>query len=167
MAASNNRSEERLERAAQRERLRSVPRTKLGITAGILAIVVAPLAVLFTMGSLGAIQTTYGVVAMDSSPFLLTYIIGGGIVLGGIGLLLPKTWGWWLTLVAAVLGPLDLLRIYRGLYASLNFDHPDVGKVIRKLAFFAGVPTTLFVAVLVLLLVRRMRETYRVSAPRD
>ena len=166
MARAENRSEERLERAAERQRQRGAVRTRLGLTAGVIAIVIAPLAVLFTRGSLEAIQTTYGVVARDSSPFLLTYIIGGGIAIGGIGLLLPKSWGWWLTLIAALLGPLDHLRIYRGLYSTLNFDHPDIDKVIGKLAFFAGVPITLYLTILVLLLVHGCREAYRVSTPR-
>ncbi len=162
MAAPRNRSLERIERAAERRHQRGVPRTRLGIAAGILALVIAPLAVYLTRQSLETTQTTYGVVAAESSPFLLTYLIGGSLAIGGIGLLVPKAWGWWLTAAAAVLGPLDLLRIYRNLYATLNFDHPNIDNVIRKLAFLAGVPAALYLVLLAILLVRKVRETYRV-----
>ena len=116
-----------------------------------------------TSESVETIQRTYGVRAREDSPFLLTYIIGASLAIGSVGLWLPKTWGWWLTLVAAALGPLDLLRIYRGLYASINFDHPDVHRVIGKLSFGAGLPTTLYLTLLGVLLLRKMRANYRVT----
>lgn len=162
MVEPSNRSVERLERAAERRDQRRVPRTRLGIAAGLLALVIAPLVVHLTQESLETTQSTYGVVAMKRSPFLLTYIIGGSLAVGGVGLLAPKAWGWWLTAIAAIFGPLDLLRIYRNLYATLNFDHPDIDKVLGKLALLAGIPAALYLMLLGLLLARRMRETYRV-----
>lgn len=139
------------------------------MACGSIAIATAPLTILLTRHSIAAIQKTYGVstrpggLGGDLSPLLLTYLIGAGLVVGGMGLLAPKSWGWWLTAAAAALGPFDLFRIYRSLFATINFDHPDVDRVLRNLAVFTGIPMMFYGAVLALLFVRSVRQTYRIG----
>ncbi|MFT7170942.1 MAG: hypothetical protein ACI80K_004093 [Paracoccaceae bacterium] len=162
--------EQPLSRAEKRAALRHIPRTKLGIACGIIAVIVGPLAILLTLGSIAAVQQTFGVSVGQSqmagglSPLILTYILGGGLVLGGLGLLLPKSWGWWLAIVSAAFGPLDLFRIYRSLFAAINLDNPNSDVVIRKLTLFTGVPALFYMALIALLLQRSVKTTYRISS---
>lgn len=162
-------SETRVSRLEERKAQRQIQRTRLGVVCGCIAIATAPLTIFLTRHSIAEIQKTYGVhtraggLGGDLSPLALTYILGAGLVIGGIGLLAPRSWGWWLTAAAAVLGPFDLFRIYRSLFAAINFDHPDVDKVLANLALFTGIPMVFYGIVIALLLVRSVRQTYRVG----
>ena len=130
MSPTSQKGDARMERLQERRAHRQIERTRLGIACGCIAMATAPLTILLTRHSIEAVQKTYGVftsrggLAGDLSPLLLTYLIGAGLVIGGIGLLLPKSWGWWVAIVSAALGPLDLFRIYRSLFAAVNLDHP-------------------------------------------
>ena len=170
MSPTSERHTERMERLQERRALLQIERTRLGVACGCVAIATAPLTILLTRHSIAAIQKSYGVstrpggLGGDLSPLLLTYLIGAGLVVGGIGLLLPKSWGWWVAIVSAALGPFDLLRIYRSLFAAVNLDHPDVDVVIRNLTIFTGIPALFYVVVLALLLQRRVKDAYRIGS---
>ncbi len=157
---------DRRARLEERKASAQIQRTRLGIACGVIAIITAPLVVVLTMASLKATEASYGVFAHGGggpSILLLTFIIGGALVAGGAGLLLRQSWGWWLAVGAAAAGPLDLFRLYRGLFGALNPDHPDFDATFQKLTFFAGIPVVFYVALLVLLFLRPVRSTYRIG----
>lgn len=146
-----------------------IERTRLSIAIGVVAILLGVAAVLLTKESIDVTTRTFGVFVARGqiegglSPLMLTYMCGATLVLGGIGALVPATWGWWAAAAGALFGVLDLFRIYRGLYQSINWDHPEVETVVGKLVLFSGVPALLYVALLVLLLLRPVRLNYRVT----
>ena len=146
-----------------------IERTRLSVAIGVIAILAGVAAVLLTKESIALTTRTFGVFVARGqiegglSPLALSYVCGATLVLGGIGALIPATWGWWAAAAGAALGPFDLFRIYRGLYQSINWDYPEVETVVTKLVLFSCVPALLYVALLVLLLLRPVRLNYRIS----
>lgn len=161
------RSSSRRPASERTERLRSarkVQRTRLGTAVGVVSILAGVVGAFLTLWSLGAVMAEFGVLALP--PLLLTQIAAGCAVIGGIGLLLPKTWGWWVALAGAVLGLADLFRLYRGLFGSIDPSHPRAGEVTAKLLGIVGVPALLFIAVLALLMQHSVRVSYRITSER-
>jgi len=159
-------------RSARAQRLReakTVHRTRFGTAIGALSIVAGLLGALLTIGSIGAVMKEYGVIAFRSpmtgelSPFLLTYIAAGCVALGGIGLLTLQTWGWWLAVAGATFGLTDLGRLYVGLFASINPDHPRAGELTGELLLIVSIPGSMFVAIIAMLMQRSIRVAYHVS----
>ncbi|MEM9382593.1 MAG: hypothetical protein AAGB93_21755 [Planctomycetota bacterium] len=159
----------RSDRARRLREAQRVQRTRLGIAVGVLSIVAGGIGALLTKGSIETVATEFGVLAFRSPmtgglpPFLLTYIAAGCSIVGGIGLLLPHTFGWWTALGGAALGLADLGRLYVGLFGSIDPNHPRASEVTAELLGIVGVPAFVFVALVALLVQRPVRVTYRVS----
>lgn len=166
---SKRRRAPRSERTQRLRESRKVQRTRLGVAAGVVSIVAGLLGALLTEGSVVQVWREFGVYASKSEvtgslhPFLLTYIAAGCAVVGGIGLILPQAWGWWVAMTGAVLGLADLGRIYVGLFGSINPDHPRAAELTADLLQIVAPPGILFVGVIALLMQRPLRVAYRVS----
>jgi len=135
----------------------------------VLALVAAVLGPLLIVWSINEVNRKFGVLAVRSPltgslhPFLLTYLAAGAAALGAIGLLTRQLWGWWATAAGAGFGLADLVRLYVGLFGSINPDHPRAAEVTLKLASIVALPAALFIAVGVLLSLRPVRVACRVS----
>ena len=151
----------RSERLAAARRIELTPLAKA--SAG-LAAVTALVSNVAIRASVRDVFETFGAFVVGASEarfFLLNHLAGGCLVLGAAGLLARRTWGWWAAFAGAVSGLGDMVRIYGGLFAIIDPDHPrardggdDPADGDRTRALFAGLT----------LLLRPMRETYCIRA---
>ena len=153
--------------ATRSERLRSartIRSTGLGKAAGAIAIVLAFVALIATWASLRSVTQNLGAFARGGPAMLLvTYISSAALLIGGLGLLMRKTWGWWSTMFGAVLGLVGLVRLYVGLFAIVNTDHPRAAETFATIIQLIAGPALLYFGLVVLLAQRRLRETFRIS----
>lgn len=155
-------------RAERLRTARSIPSTGLGKAAGAIAIVLAVVAVIATWASLRSVTRNLGAFALGGpAMMLLTYISSGALLFGGIGLLARKSWGWWATIFGALLGLAGLARLYAGLFAIIDPEHPRAGKTVVTIVQLIAGPALLYLGVVVLLAQRRLRETFRISSERS
>ncbi len=152
------------ERLAAARRIELTPLAKA--CAG-LAAVTALVSHLAIRTSVRDVFETFGAFVVGTSEarfFLLNHIAGGCLVLGAAGLLARRTWGWWATFAGAVSGLVDMVRIYGGLFAIIDPDHPRAAETTATILQMVIGPALLFAGLGVLLLLRPMRETYRISS---
>ncbi len=145
---------------------RRIEPSRAGTAAGILSIVCAVGSFYAILVCTLLVRRTFGAFAVTTTTefFLLNYITGGCLVIGGIGLLVRKTWGWWMALLGASVGLLDLARLFRGLFAIVNPDHPEAAATTATLIRFVSGPAALYIVVLVVLARSDVRENFRISS---
>ena len=161
MVPSHSYHSERLA-AARRIELTSLAKACAGLAA-----VTALVSHFAIRASVRDVFETFGAFVVGTSEtrfFLLNYIAGGCLVLGAAGLLARRTWGWWATFAGAVSGLGDMVRIYGGLFAIIDPDHPRAAETTATILQMVIGPALLFAGLGVLLLLRPMRETYRISS---
>lgn len=154
----------RSERLAAARRIELTPLAKA--SAG-LAAVTALVSNVAIRASVRDVFETFGAFVVGASEtrfFLLNHIAGGCLVLGAAGLLARRTWGWWAAFAGAVSGLGDMVRIYGGLFAIIDPDHPRAAETAATILQMVIGPALLFAGLGVLLLLRPMRETYRISS---
>lgn len=167
MARSRQRTSARsAERAERMREARRIEPSKAGTAAGILSILCALGSLLAIVMCLILVAKVFGAFALGSRTqfFLLNLITGACLIIGGVGILVRKGWGWWLAFVGAVIGLLDLARLFRGLFAIINPDHPEAAATTVTLLQWVSGPAALYVVVLIVLTQRGVRENFRISS---
>ena len=145
---------------------RRIEPSKAGIAAGVLSILCALGSYFAILTCLLLVRRNFGAFAVGTKAqfFFVNYLTGACLVLGGIGLFMRKPWGWWLALVGAILGLLDLARLFSGLFGIINPDHPEAATTVATLIRWVSVPATLYIVVLVVLGLRSLRENFRITS---
>lgn len=152
------------ERLAEARRIELIPLAKAAAGIAVVTAVVSHFAI---RASVKDVFQTFGAFVVGTSRsqfFLLNYVAAGCLALGAAGLLARKTWGWWLAFAGALIGIGDMVRIYSGLFAIINPDHPKAAETTTAILQMVIGPALLFVGLAVLLCLRPMRETYRISS---
>lgn len=145
---------------------RRIEPSKAGTAAGVLSILCALGSYVAILTCLILVREVFGAFAVGTKSqfFLLNYVTGGCLVIGGIGLLARQTWGWWMAFVGSVVGLLDLARLFRGLFTIINPDHPEAASTTVTLMQWVLGPAMLYIVVLVVLTKRGVRENFQISS---
>lgn len=142
--------------------------TTLGKTAAGIAVacaIASRFAILAAVRNVFRTFRAFAVGASETTFLALNYVSGACLLLGATGLLLRKTWGWWACLAGAVIGLGDMARLFSGLFAIINPDHPEAAVTTALITQMISGPALLYLGLVVVLCLRPLRETYRVSSP--
>lgn len=97
--------------------------------------------------------------------FGLPALAGLGLLVGGVGLLLRRWWGWWACFWSIVVALLNALRIALPLLGHLDWENERAAAAATRIVLVTGAPVVLGAVLLALLCLPGVREQRR--APRS
>jgi len=89
---------------------------------------------------------------------LLMVPVGGALFLGGLGLVLRRSWAWGLSLMGLLCGTVYYGKLVMTVLLALNWDHPAASGIAGGVLLFQGVPLLLFLLIVALLAMPSLRS---------
>lgn len=149
-------------RRVTRSRARPIRKAKLLALVAILAGLTCLPLTLFGISVMNRLYEIYPAKA-PGEALAVSMIITACLVVGGLGIWRLRLWGWWLTLVGAVLGVLDLARFFLPLALSIDTEHPRAPEAAISIVIAAGPALAVHCITLLLLALPSIRRAYRVT----